>query len=110
MLFAYMYVSKMASFKGPKTPLLVDVKPEAQGVNAQFQICTGRAWGHTTTALAAEQASLSFCSKICCLWTEKFLLLQPSAQCFSLREFICLIWPFEIVFESDMLVSIKVKN
>ena len=49
MLFAYMYVSKMASFKGPKTPLLVDVKPEAQGVNAQFQICTGRAWGHTTT-------------------------------------------------------------
>ena len=48
-----MYVSKMASFKGPKTPLLVDVKPEAQGVNAQFQICTGQAWGHTTTALAS---------------------------------------------------------
>ena len=95
----------MASFKGPKTPLLVDVKPEAQGVNAQFQICTGRAWGHTTTALAAEQASLSFCSKICCLWTEKFLLLQPSAQCFSLREFICLIWPFEIVFESSFQVT-----
>ena len=48
-----MYVSKMASFKGPKTPLLVDVKPEAQGVNAQYQICTGQAWGHTTTALAS---------------------------------------------------------